>query len=578
MHLSYWDISIIVFSLIVFFFIGYLSRQKEESIQSYFLGGRKLPWWLAGTSMVATTFAADTPLAVNELVVKYGISGNWLWWNMLAGGMLTTFFFARLWRRANITTDVELISIRYSGKPAKFLRAFKSIYLGGFMNIMVIGWVNLAMMSLFEVFFNVESKEMQLLLVLGCMIVIFLYSGMSGFLSVVYTDFLQFTMAMAGSIVLAYLVINSDDIGGLDGLVNRLPKSTLQFFPSFGGKEISNGLILGVGSFLTFMLMPWWSSWYPGAEPGGGGYIAQRIMSAKDEKNAVFSSLFFQVMHYCVRPWPWVLVALSTIIIYGTNMEGQERLGYVWAMKDYLPTGLKGLMLASFIAAYMSTISTQLNWGASYIINDLYIPFISKTKEYHSWFSRIVVIALMLMATVATYYINSISEVWSLIMKCGAGMGLVLILRWYWWRINAWSEITATLAPFVGYAICYFVLTPALGPEWNVDMLEDPRSFLFIVGFTTVAWLVVTFITKPTDRSVLDSFYSATSPGGFWPQSDSSKKEIGANALLWISSVVVAYGLLFCIGSLLLGTYQFMLWLFPICLVLFLFLLRKSKF
>lgn len=535
--------------------IGLYFTKRAKNTSDFFLGGRSLPWVLAGTSMVATTFAADTPLAVTELVKQGGIAGNWLWWNLLAGGMLTTFFFAKYWRRAEIMTDVELISIRYSGKPARFLRGFKAVYMGIFVNALIIGWVNLALMSLLQVFFGISTQE-SLMWTLGAMFIVFIYSGFSGLLGVVYTDFVQFIVAMTGSIVLAVLVVNSDQVGGIDGLKSALPAQALSFFPSFNEDTSVVGVLsVSLGSFLAFMLLPWWNSWYPGAEPGGGGYVVQRMMSAKDEKNAVYANLYFQIAHYCIRPWPWVLVALSCLILYPQLQGSEAKLGYVMAMKDFLPTGLKGLLLAAFFAAYMSTTASQLNWGTSYIINDLYRPFINSeaSEKQLVKISRIAVLVMVLVAFGVTSQINSIAAVWNFLLQTGAGLGLVLILRWYWWRINAWTEIAGTIAPFVGYAIVKFGFAEHLDPSWGAPIIEDPKGFLFTIAFTISIWLIVTFTTRSTDEEVLKSFYEKIKPAGNWGKFSSQHQQstrLGTLAALWVSAVVMAYSILFASGSL----------------------------
>lgn len=556
--LSILDYSIIIGFILLIISVGlFFSKRAGRSTNDFFLGGRSLPWYLAGTSMVATTFAADTPLAVTELIRQGGIAGNWLWWNMLAGGMLTTFFFARYWRRANILTDVELVQIRYSGKEARFLRGFKAIYMGVFLNAAIIAWVNLALMTLLQVFFDLNATQS-----LGCaliaMLIVYLYSGFSGLLGVVYTDFLQFIIAMTGSIVLAIVVVNSSDIGGIDGLKASLPANALSFFPSIGtGSAASTAgiLSLGIGSFLALLTLPWWNSWYPGAEPGGGGYVAQRMMSAKDEKNAVYANLFFQIAHYCIRPWPWVLVGLSAIILYPELDAADAKMGYVLAMKDYLPTGLKGLLLAAFFAAYMSTTASQLNWGTSYLINDFYRPYIKPgaSEKQLVRASRIAVFIMILVGITVTSQIQSIAAVWNFLIQAGAGLGLVLILRWYWWRISAWSEIAATIAPLIGYSIVKFIFAKYLDPSWASPIIENPKGFIFTLSFTAVVWLIVTFKTRPTDSQTLQKFYDRIRPAGNWKpcteKNDESKSLIKLTAC-WFNAIAMAYSILFASGSL----------------------------
>lgn len=536
--------------------IGLYFSKRAKNTSDFFLGGRSLHWMLAGTSMVATTFAADTPLAVTELVKQGGIAGNWMWWNLLAGGMLTTFFFARYWRRAGILTDVELVNIRYSGKEARFLRGFKAVYMGIFVNALVIGWVNLALMSLLQVFFGLDQQT-SLYWTLIAMLIVFVYSGFSGLLGVVYTDFVQFIIAMTGSIVLAVLVVNSEKIGGIDGLKAALPENTLSFFPSFSdeGSSVAGVLSVSIGSFLAFLVLPWWNSWYPGAEPGGGGYIVQRTMSAKDEKSAVFANLFFQIAHYCIRPWPWILVALSCIVLYPELQGSEAKLGYVMAMKDFLPVGFKGLLLAAFFAAYMSTTASQLNWGTSYIINDLYQPFINNnaTDKQLLSTSRRSVMVMILVAFGVTSQIQSISAVWNFLLQTGAGLGLVLILRWYWWRINAWSEIVGTIAPFVGYGIVTFGFAKFIDPSWGLPIIENPKGFLFTIIFTICSWVTATFMTRPTDEKVLQAFFDRIQPAGNWGkfrQTALDNSVMGKLFVIWLSAVVMAYSILFSTGSL----------------------------
>ncbi len=363
MHLSTLDFFIAGSFFLVIIVVGLSYTSKAgKNLTSFFLAGRNLPWHLAGISMVATTFAADTPLAVTEIIHDNGIAGNWIWWSFLAGGMLTTFFFANLWRKADVLTEVELIELRYSGKEAAVLRGFKSIYLGLFLNVVIIAWVNVALQSLLQVFFNL-SPLMAFYYTALAMLFVAIYSSLSGLLGVVMTDVIQFFIAMTGC------------IGGIIGLktqINEIDPAILNFLPTIGAGGTAQTLGLSVAAFLTYATVQWWASWYPGAEPGGGGYIAQRMMSAKSEKDAVYATLFFQIAHYCLRPWPWILVGLAAIVLYPDLDAETAKLGYVYAMRDYLPNGFRGLLLVAFFAAYMSTISTQLNWGTSYLVNDFY--------------------------------------------------------------------------------------------------------------------------------------------------------------------------------------------------------------
>jgi Na+/proline symporter len=503
--------------------------------------------------MVATTFAADTPLAVTELVVKNGIAGNWIWWNFMFGGLLTVFFFAKLWRRAGIMTEVEFAEIRYSGKPAKFLRGFRAVYLGLFMDVIIIGWVNRAMISILVGFFGID-ESIAIVYVFAIMLVVAFYSALSGLWGVVVTDAFQFIFAMVGCIVLAVLVVNSPQVGGVSGLQSKLPKFVFDFFPQITSdvSTLGSTFALTTVAFLAYVGIQWWASWYPGSEPGGGGYVAQRMMSAKNEKHALTGTLFFQIAHYALRPWPWIIVGLCVMVVYPNLGADEAKMGYIYAMRDFLPTGLKGLLVAAFFAAYMSTISTQLNWGSSYLLNDLYRRFYKpdKTEKHYVAASRVITMLLMLVSLVVTLYINRISGAWEFILECGAGLGLVLILRWYWWRINAWSEISAMLTPFITLPI-----VKTLG-------ISFPLSLYYLVFATTIVWLVVTFLTKPTDEKKLREFYKQVHPSGIlWKKISSTMPDAKSDTgfarmfLNWFLGVVVVYTSLFGIGSLILGAY-----------------------
>ncbi len=560
MELELIDWTLIVLFLLVSLGIGLKFKNKAgKNLTEYFLGGRNLPWYIAGVSMVATTFAADTPLAVTELVNQYGISGNWLWWNMLIGGTLTTFFFANLWRRSGVLTELEFIELRYSGKAASFLRGFKAVYLGIFINTLIIGWVNLAFVSILKVFFDLPENQILLYTAIA-MLIAAIYSSISGLKGVAVTDVIQFIIAMTGSILLAIFVIKSEDIGGIQGLQNKLPAETFRFFPTLNihsPKSVVSTLSISLGTFIAYIGIQWWASWYPGAEPGGGGYIAQRMMSAKNEKHAVWSTLFFQIAHYALRPWPWILVGMACVVLYPELGVDDKKLGYVMAIKDYMPIGLKGLMLVALLAAYMSTISTQLNWGTSYVINDLYRRFIKKEKidntekdsKHYVLVSRITTLIIMFLGLYITTLIKSISGVWVFLIECGAGLGLVLILRWFWWRINAWSEITATIIPYIAYAISKYLLN-----------LEFPDSFFITVSIATVAWVIITFITPSNDIGSLEKFCDKVKPYGNWkiiknyvPKSNNYMNYL---FISWISSIAMIYSILFATGKLLFRDWQ----------------------
>ena len=551
--MEFWDFLIIITYFIISFSIAfYFFRRAGKDTNEFFLSGRNLPWYLAGLSMVATTFAADTPLAVTELVAKNGIAGNWLWWNFAFGGMLTVFFFARLWRRAGIVTEVEFAELRYSGKPARFLRGFRAVYLGLIMNVVIIGWVNKAMASILTGFFGISNSEV-FIYIFACMLLVAVYSALSGLWGVVITDAFQFFVAMTGCIILAIIVLNSPQVGGIESLQSKLPSSVFSFFPNISdaGSAVT-GFTLSVFSFLAYIGIIWWASWYPGAEPGGGGYIAQRMMSAKNEKHSLFATLFFQVAHYAIRPWPWIIVALCALVLYPTLPETEKGMGYIYVMKDFLPVGLRGLLVAAFFAAYMSTVATQLNWGTSYLINDFYRRFVNKqkTEKHYVLSSRVVTLLLMVASVIATLFIKEISGAWQFILECGAGVGLVLILRWFWWRINAWSEISAMITPFVIYPVLKTL---------NVDF---PFTLFIIVPVTSIVWLFVTFLTKPVEENTLFEFYRRIHPGGVLWKKISDKlpgvKNDGNFAqmfLNWICGVFLVYSLLFSAGSLIFGNY-----------------------
>jgi Na+/proline symporter len=526
--------------------IGFSSR-GGRSVNDYFLTGRSLPWWLAGTSMVATTFAADTPLAVAGLVARNGIAGNWIWWSAAFGSMLTVFFFARLWRRAGILTDVEFAELRYTGRPAAILRGFRALYLGLPINCVIMGWVNLAMAKILSVTLGWD----QLTAVLISLAITGVYSALSGLWGVVITDFVQFTFAMAGTVALAWFALQLPEIGGLSGLAARVPPGTLDFVPSFSGDPAANAALvaLPVASFLSYVAVQWWASWYPGQEPGGGGYIAQRMMSARDERHSLFATLWFTIGHYCVRPWPWIIVGLVSMVLYPTITDKEA--GYAMVMRDHLPAGWRGLLLGAFFAAYMSTISTQLNWGTSYIVNDVYRRFLKPdgTDRHYVWISRVTTIGLMILSGVVTFYLESIRQAWEFVLESGAGIGLVLILRWYWWRINAWSEISAMIAAAIGYAALKM---------WTD--LVFPYTLLAVVAWTTVSWLIVTMLTAPEPDDHLVKFYRRTHPDGpGWARiaalaGMSPPGPLGGVLVEWAAGVVVVYATLFGLGHVLFGS------------------------
>jgi Na+/proline symporter len=488
----------------------YYMRRARGSTTEFFLSGRDVPWWLAGTSMVATTFAADTPLVVTGLVSRYGIAGNWLWWNMAASGMLTVFVYARLWRRSGVMTDVEFAELRYAGRPAAFLRGFRALYLGLPINCIIIGWVNLAMMKILQVTLGLGPRGALVALIAMLAFTAF-YTTIAGLWGVLVTDLVQFVLKMGMVIALAYFSVRA--VGGLDAMKAKIAAldasagggSRLTFFPS------TDSAWMPAITLFVYLGVNWWASWYPGAEPGGGGYIAQRIFAAKDERHGLFATLWFNIAHYAVRPWPWILTALASIILY-PNLVDKES-GYVRTLMDpaVFPPALRGIMLAAFAAAYMSTIGTQLNWGASYIVNDCYRRFVRRGAGEREYVvaSQIVTVGLMLVSIYVTLHLASIEQAWKLLIVTGAGTGTVLLLRWFWWRINAWSEVAAMATAAIVSLYLQIVL------RWDGDR---PRDFAYImlvtVGVTTMAWLVVTWITPPESDDTLTAFYRRVRPHG----------------------------------------------------------------
>lgn len=569
-----WTIVLLYFSINLLI-AWFLRRRASRSREDFFLSGRKLPWWLAGTTMVATTFAADTPLAVTELVATKGIAGNWLWWNMVAGTILTVFFFSRLWRRSGVMTDVEFIEIRYSGKPAAFLRGFRSLYLGVFMNVIIMGWVNVALAEILITIFNVPENQI-IWIIGGAMLLVGLYSALAGLWGIVFTDAFQFIIAMAGSIILALTVLDLPAVGGMEGLMTSLPADTFRLLPRIESGDVAAGLImtLSVSALAAHLLVQWWASWYPGSEPGGGGYIAQRMLSAKDEGHSQLATLWFSIAHFALRPWPWIIVALATLVLYPELGTDEKKAGFVMAMRDYLPAGLLGLLVAAFLAAYMSTISTHLNWGTSYIVHDFYARFFNRNSSEKNLvrLSRFVTLFLVLLATLLVLVIKTIAGAWAFIIECGAGLGLVLILRWYWWRVNAWSEITAMVVPFFVY-----------GANRLFIGIEFPRSLFLIVGITTLSWIAVTFLTAPTDRNHLIQFYRKIRPSG--PGWNRIRNEEDLPAPLdpgmvyllinWLSGTILVYASLFSIGKLIMGEKIQGLILGGVSILLLLFLILR---
>ena len=532
--------------------IGFYYKNKAGSnTTEFFLSGRNVPWWLAGTSMVATTFAADTPLVVTGLVARNGIAGNWLWWNMVASGMLTVFLFSRLWRRSGMTTDIELAELRYSGKPAAFLRGFRALYLGILMNCIILGWVNLAMVKILMLVLGL-SKDQALWLVIAIIALTSFISTLSGLWGVLVTDIFQFAIKMTMVIVLGVQAVRA--VGGIDAMKAKLGgegSPFLSFVPDI------HSVWMPAVTFFVYIAVNWWATWYPGAEPGGGGYVAQRMFSAKDERNSLLATLWFNIAHYALRPWPWVVVGMASVILY-PHLQDPET-GYVRVMIDYLPASLRGLMVAAFAAAFMSTVGTQLNWGASYLVNDFYRRFIatSEPERHYVRASQIATVLLTVISAVITHYMDSIAGAWKLLIVTGAGTGGVLILRWYWWRINAWSEVSAMATAFA--------VSIVLQTAFHLDS-DNPVQFAYLilitVAVTTFVWLAVTFLTAPETDSTLVGFYRRVRPSvPGWRRFAKLapdvvvSSDLGWNLLDWLCGCVLVYGALFGIGKIILKDY-----------------------
>ncbi len=593
-HLHLLDgIVIAVFFALIILIASRYTQQAGRDTGQFFLSGRNLPWYLAGTAMVATTFAADTPLAVTELVAQHGIAGNWLWWNMALGAVLTVFFFARLWRRSGIMTDVAFLEFRYSGKPAAFLRGFRAVYLGLFMNAIVLAWVHKAMEKIFRVVLPGFNPFLLIVIVAGFIAV---YAAASGLPGTARIDSLQCVFAMTGCIILAVIVVRSPEIGGLGALRSQLAPHVTSFFPQVKNlppAAVTGGaMALTVGALIAHVGLQWWSSWYPGADPGGGGYIAQRMLSAKNEQHSFLATLWFTIAHYTLRPWPWILVALSALVIlprasspgelksrnpekfaiisaHYPDRSAVEAMGdpelnafyetyentvdpgvmYPKMMVRTLPRGMLGFLIAVFLAAYMSTLAAQLNWGASYLTHDFYKRFIrpEAAEKELVWFSRGTIGVLMAVSLmIAGHFLTTISGAWVFIINASAGLGGVMILRWYWWRINAWSEITAMIVPLILYPAAVYLMH-----------LQSPVTLYPVVIGSTAAWLIVTRLTRPVEPEVLAAFYMKIKPPGpGWSVVSTGDHDFGSLRSmtgLWISGVLMIYASLFGTGALLLG-------------------------
>ncbi len=504
------DWTIIATILTLSLAIGVLvSRRAGASSSSFFLSGRNMPWWLLGASMVATTFSTDTPNLVTEIVRTQGVSGNWIWWAFLITGMFTCFLYARLWRRSGALTDLEFYELRYSGKAATFLRAFRALYLGVFFNIMVMALVTLAAIKIAAVM--VGFTPMQTVLVAGTVTLVF--STLGGFLGVVITDLMLFVISMAGAILAAFVVLNLPEVNGLQNLLAHPDvASKLSFLPDFSNMEVA------LAVFIIPLAVQWWSVWYPGSEPGGGGYAAQRMLAAKSERDATAAVLMFQVVHYAIRPWPWILVGLASLLVFPDLASIQAAFPHIDpsvighdlaypAMLTFLPAGLLGLVMASLISAYMSTISTHLNWGASYIVNDFYKRIVNPEADEKRLVlaGRLSTVALMIAAGIFALFLESAIQGFNILLSIGAGTGLLFLLRWFWWRINAYTEITAMVVSFV--AALYFQFADL--PGWSTYL-----KLIASVATTTLAWVLVAFIGPRTDLEVLSRFYKLIRPQG----------------------------------------------------------------
>ena len=519
MELSTLDYSFIVVFFSIVLFIGiYVSKKSGASSSEYFLSGRTMPWWLLGLSMVATTFSTDTPNLVTDIVRTNGVSGNWVWWAFLLTGLLTVFVYAKLWRKSNVNTDLEFYELRYGGKPASFLRKFRAVYLGVIFNVITMSAVTLAAIKIGGIMLGLEPW----VTVVSAGLITVTFSALGGFKGVVYTDFLLFFVAMGGAIGAAYYLVNIPEVGGITALMaNEHVVDKLAIVPDFSN---TNALIT---LFIIPLAVQWWSSWYPGAEPGGGGYIAQRMLAAKNENHAIGATFFFNIMHYALRPWPWILVALASLVVYPDIASIHEafpnvavdKLGHdlaYSAMLTKLPSGLLGLVLASLIAAYMSTISTQLNWGSSYIVYDFYKQQINPNASEKRLVAvgRLSTVVLMVFSAALALLLQNALQLFEVLLVFGAGTGLIFILRWFWWRINAWSEITAMFASGI---VSIILKLTAVGPflfAAETGVFPDWAEYPFVVVVTTVIWLTATYMTQPESKQVLQDFYKKIQRGG----------------------------------------------------------------
>ncbi len=565
MTLTVLDWSAIVGYLVITLVLGlYFRRKSSQSTEDYFVSGREVTWWLAGTSMVATTFAADTPLAVTGLVYTNGIAGNWLWWSFLPSGMMTVFLFARLWRRSGLLTDVQFAEMRYAGKPAAFLRGFRALYLGLLMNCLILGWVTKAMTSIISTALGMSEARSLAICVFFLMPFTGIYVALGGLWGVLWTDLFQFVLKMSIVIAVAYYGVRA--AGGMHALLERLgtmraasgggASDITGIFPDFSRGWTAEALwTLPVLTFLVHLGVQWWAFWYPGAEPGGGGYIAQRIFSAKDERHGVLSVLWFNLAHYALRPWPWILTALAAVVLYPGLAHPET--GYMLVATSQMPHALRGILLAGFMAAFMSTVATQLNWGSSYLVADFYRRFLRRdaTEAHYVVASRVATVLLVIAAAGVSLLLASVASGWTFVLEVGAGTGSVYLLRWYWWRINAWSEISAMATALVVSVFLHWA-----SPFEGSGPVVFAKSALTTTGITTLVWIAVTLVTQPEPQEVLLKFYRKVRPhaAGWRPIARLAPEipptcDLGRNLLLWIEGCVMVYAALFGIGKLCFG-------------------------
>lgn len=553
MQLTLLDQAIIAAFFIVSLIIGIVvSRKAGSSSAEFFLSGRNMPWWLLGISMVATTFSADTPNLVTDIVRKNGVSGNWVWWAFLLTGMLTVFVYSKLWRRSGVLTDLEFYEIRYGGKSAAFLRGFRALYLGVFFNVMIMATVCLAAIKIGGVMLGLSPEQTLMI----ASVVTVLYSSLGGLRGVLITDFFQFILAMVGTVWAANVMLDLPQVNGLENLLSHQEVASLtNFLPDFSDTEALIPLLI------IPLAVQWWSVWYPGAEPGGGGYIAQRMLAAKDEQNAMGATLLFNIAHYALRPWPWIIIALCSVIVF-PNLESiqaafphidaamvNDDLAYP-AMLTFLPAGLLGLVIASLVAAFMSTISTHLNWGSSYVVNDFYQRFIKPdaSEKELVMVGRVSTVLLMLFAALMALALSNALQAFNILLQIGAGTGLIFILRWFWWRINAWTEISGMVISFM-VAVILEIVAP--------ELIPGPWKLVAGVGITTIGWLIVTFLTQPETEETLKTFCDKVNPTIGWKQFRSSNVAAVGNLPLQILGMflgcVVVYTALFATGSFIYG-------------------------